>query len=82
MTEKYYARLLLEGDRDDGMSADDLASAFRRDYFASLLAATMKGTADMLITAGLPFHKKNAIHHQLWRLPDHRLLFRRRGQQF
>ena len=43
------------------MSADDLASAFRRDYRASLLVATMKGTADMLTTAGLPFHKKNAL---------------------
>ena len=61
LTDNYYARLLLEGDRDDGMSADDLASAFRRDYRASLLVTTMKGTADILTTAGLPFHKKNAL---------------------
>ena len=43
------------------MSADVQAGAFRRDYHASLLVATMKGTADMVTTAGLPFHKKNAL---------------------
>ncbi len=47
LTGKYRARLLLEGDRDDGEKTEDLTAAFRREFRASLLVASCKGLADM-----------------------------------
>ncbi len=46
LTRKYHARLLLEGDRDDGEKTEDLTAAFRREFRASLLVASCKGLAD------------------------------------
>ena len=54
LTGKYRARLLLEGDRDDGEKTEDLTAAFRREFRASLLVASCKGLADMLLAAGMP----------------------------
>jgi len=34
LTGKYRARLLLEGDRDDGEKTEDLTAAFRREFRA------------------------------------------------
>ena len=58
LCEKYRARLLLEGDRDDGQKLVDLVSGFRHEFRSSLLVASAKGTADMLNAAGLPFKKR------------------------
>jgi hypothetical protein len=60
LTGKYRARLLLEGDRDDGEKTEDLTAAFRREFRASLLMAFCKGLADMLLAAGMPFAGKRA----------------------
>ena len=60
VTGKYRARLLLEGDRDDGEKTEDLTAAFRREFRASLLVASCKGLADMLLAAGMPFAGKRA----------------------
>jgi hypothetical protein len=60
LTGKYRARLLLEGDRDDGDKTEDLTAAFRREFRASLLVASCKGLADMLLAAGMPFAGKRA----------------------
>ena len=60
LTGKYRARLLLEGDRDDGEKTEDLTAAFRREFRASLLVASCKGLADMLLAAGMPFAGKRA----------------------
>ena len=60
LTGKYRARLLLEGDRDDGEKTEDLTAAFRREFRASLLVASCKGLADMLNAAGMPFAAKRA----------------------
>ena len=60
LTEKYRARLLLEGDRDDGEKTEDLTSAFRREFRSSLLVASCKGLADMLLAAGMPSAVKRA----------------------
>jgi len=58
LCEKFRARLLLEGDRDDGQKLVDLVSGFRHEFRSSLLVASAKGTADMLNAAGLPFKKR------------------------
>jgi hypothetical protein len=58
LTSKYRARLLLEGDRDDGEKTEDLTAAFRREFRSSLLVASCKGMADMLLAAGMPFAGK------------------------
>ena len=60
LTGKYRARLLLEGDRDDGEKTEGLTAAFRREFRSSLLVASCKGLADMLIAAGMPFAGKRA----------------------
>ena len=60
LTGKYRARLLLEGDRDDGEKTEDLTAAFRREFRASLLVASCKGLADMLLAAGMPVAGKRA----------------------
>jgi hypothetical protein len=52
---KYRARVLLEGDRDDGEKPETLTANFRRDFRSSLLVASCKGLADMLLSAGMPF---------------------------
>ncbi len=49
---------LLEGDWDDGEKTEDLTAAFRREFRASLLVASCKGLADMLLAAGMPFAGK------------------------
>ena len=85
LTGKYRARLLLEGDRDDGEKTEDLTAAFRREFRASLLVASCKGLADMLLAAGMPFAGKRAPgwssasggrayahHHQHHHPHDHR----------
>ena len=50
---------MLEGDRDDGEKLEDLTAAFRGEFRSSLLVASCKGLADMLVAAGMPF----AIKH-------------------
>ena len=60
LTGKYRERLLLEGDRDDGEKTEDLTAAFRREFRSSLLVASGKGLADMLLAAGMPFAGKRA----------------------
>ena len=60
LTGKYRERLLLEGDRDDGERTEDLTSAFRREFRSSLLVASCKGLADMLLAAGMPLAGKRA----------------------
>ena len=55
LTSKYRERLLLEGDRDDGEKLEDLTAAFRGELRSSLLVASCKGLADMILAAGLPF---------------------------
>ncbi len=60
LTGKYRARLLLEGDRDDGEKTEDFTAAFRREFRASLFVASCKGLADMLLAAGMPFAGKRA----------------------
>ena len=55
------ARVLLEGDRDDGEKPETLTTAFRRECRSSLLVASCKGLADMLAAAGLPFAGKQAF---------------------
>jgi len=59
LTSKYRERLLLEGDRDDGEKLEDLTAAFRGEFRSSLLVASCKGLADMLLAAGMPFAVKN-----------------------
>ncbi len=61
LTEKYRARVLLEGDRDDGQKPETLTTAFRQDFRSSLLVASCKGLADMLAAAGMPFAGKHAF---------------------
>ena len=61
LTEKYRARVLLEGDRDDGEKPETLTTAFRREFRSSLLVASCKGLADMLAAAGMPFAGKHAF---------------------
>ena len=61
LTEKYRARVLLEGDRDDGEKPETLTTAFRREFRSSLLVASCKGMADMLAAAGMPFAGKHAF---------------------
>ncbi len=46
----YRARLLLEGDRDDGEKTEDLTAAFRREFRASFLVASCS-LADMLLAS-------------------------------
>ena len=60
LTGKYRARLLLEGDREDGEKTEGLTAAFRREFRSSLLVASSKGLADMLLAAGMPFAGKRA----------------------
>jgi hypothetical protein len=60
LTGKYRARLLLEGDRDDGEKTEDLTGAFRREFRSALLVASCKGLADMLLSAGMPLASKHA----------------------
>ena len=60
LTRKYRERLLLEGDRDDGEKTEDLTATFRREFRSSLLVASCKGLADMLLNAGTPFTGKRA----------------------
>jgi len=55
---KYRARLLLEGDRDDGETVEDLTAAFRREFRQSLTVAVARGHAEMLRSAGLPYSSK------------------------
>ena len=43
LTEKYRARVLLEGDRDDGQKPETLTTAFRQEFRSSLLVASYKG---------------------------------------
>ena len=50
---------MLEGDRDDGEKLEDLTAAFRGELRSSLLVASCKGLADMLLAAGMPFAVKN-----------------------
>ena len=57
---KYRERLRLEGDRDDGEKTEGLTAAFRQEFRASLLVASSKGLADMLLAAGMPFTGKCA----------------------
>ena len=57
---KYRARLRLEGDRDDGEKLESLTADFRREFRSSLLVASCKGLADMLLAAGMPFVSKRA----------------------
>ena len=59
LTAKYRERLVLEGDRDDGEKLEDLTAAFRGEFRSSLLVASCKGLADMLLAAGMPFAVKN-----------------------
>jgi hypothetical protein len=54
------ARLLLAGNREDGEKTEDLTAAFRREFRSSLLVASGKGLADMLLAAGMPFAGKRA----------------------
>ena len=61
LTEKYRARVLLEGDRDDGEKPETLTTAFRREFRSSLLVASCKGLADMLAAAGMPFAGKHTF---------------------
>ncbi len=61
LTEKYRARVLLEGDRDDGEKPETLTTAFRHEFRSSLLVASCKGLADMLAAAGMPFAGKQAF---------------------
>jgi hypothetical protein len=62
LTEKYRARVLLEGDRDDGQKPETLTTAFRQDFRTSLLVASCKkGLADMLAAAGMLFAGKHAF---------------------
>jgi hypothetical protein len=61
LTEKYRARVLLEGDRDDGEKPETLTTAFRQAFRASLLVASCKGLADMLAAAGMPFAGKHPL---------------------
>ena len=58
LTSKYRERLVLEGDRDDGEKLEDLTAAFRGELRSSLLVASCKGLADMLLAAGMPFAVK------------------------
>ena len=60
LTGKYRERLLLEGDRDDGEKTEGLTTAFRQEFLSSLLVASCKGLADMLLAAGMPFAGKRA----------------------
>ena len=56
---KYRARLLLEGDRDDGETVEeDLTAAFRREFRQSLTVAVTRGHAEMLRSANLPYSSK------------------------
>ena len=57
---KYRARLLLEGDRDKGEKLESLTADFRREFCSSLLVASCKGLADMLLAAGMLFVNKRA----------------------
>ena len=59
LTSKYREPLVLEGDRDDGEKLEDLTAAFRGELRSSLLVASCKGLADMLLAAGMPFAVKN-----------------------
>ena len=61
LTEKYRARVLLEGDRDDGQKPETLTTAFRQEFRSSLLVASCKGLADMLAAAGMPFAGKHVF---------------------
>ena len=58
LVHKYRARLLLEGDRDDGETVEDLTAAFRREFRQSLTVAVARGHAEMLRSAGLPYSSK------------------------
>jgi len=62
LTNKYRARLRLEGDRDDGEKEEDLTATFRREFRTSLLVAVAKGTALTLIAAGQPFRRRAQAH--------------------
>ena len=61
LEERFRERLRLAGDRDDGETEDSLVTAFRCELRASLLVATAKGTAEMLLVAGRPF-RKDRVH--------------------
>ena len=58
LTEKYRARVLLEGDRDDGQKPETLTTAFRQEFRSSLLVASYKG----LVTCSLQCAIKGTHH--------------------
>jgi hypothetical protein len=65
LTSKYRSRLLLEGDRDDGENIESLTADFRREFRSSLLVASFKGLANMLLAAGMPFADKRARGYRI-----------------
>ena len=70
LTEKYRARVLLEGDRDDGQKPETLTTAFRQEFRSSLLVASYKGWLTCSLQSAIKGTHHTNTHRKVQSKPE------------